>query len=77
MKIGSFVCAANDETKESIAIVIFDHSVFGCSKLFSIKWMDDGMMSNRHQDELQELTPLEFCKVWCKNQMGYDGVEEP
>jgi len=75
--LGSFVCPKEDIEKENIAIVIYDHKEQGMENFFSIKWMSDGMMSNRYLEDLQSVTPLEFCKIWCKNQMGYAGVKEP
>ncbi len=76
IQLGSFVCDKEDTKHDWPAIVIYDHAVNGYPELASIKWMEDGHMSNRNKSELQELTPLEFCKSWCVNQMSYSGYDE-
>jgi len=75
IKLGSFVCPKESKGNTPVAIVIYDHSINGLSDSFSIKWMEDGHISLRKTDDLRELSPLDFCKEWCKNQMGYDGVK--
>lgn len=71
MKLGAFVCPVDDDKAENIAVVVYDHSVTGYPGMNTVKWMDDGLISTRDDEDLRELTPLEFCKVWCKNQIGY------
>lgn len=70
MKLGSFVCPVEDKDHEAVAIIVSDHSKHG-SESFTIKWLSDGHISLRDKADLKELTPLEFCKSWCKHQIGY------
>lgn len=70
--LGSFCRDKADTLLTDIAIVVIDHSTINeDSELRTIKRMSDGHLSNRDIEELVELTPLEFCKVWCKDQVGY------
>jgi hypothetical protein len=80
IKLGSFVAPAGvlklKLTPDTVAIVIYDHGAQEVKDFYSIKWMSDGHVSNRHGKDLQILTPLQFCKIWCKKEMGYRGVKD-
>jgi len=70
MKLGTFVC---DKNYNCLAIVIFDHSITGLKGLSKIKLLSNGRISSHKDSELKELTPEEFCKLWCKKEMGCYG----
>jgi len=36
-----------------------------------IKWLENGLLSTMHDDELQELTAEQFCRSWCRHQVSY------
>jgi len=71
MKMGTFVCPVEDDKHECLAIIVYDHSVTGMSDINTIKWLSDGHISLRNDEELQKLTAEEFCQSWCRNQIGY------
>ena len=71
MEMGTFVCPVEDKKHKCLAIVVYDHSKEGMNGTNTIKWLSDGHISLRHDDELKILTTDEFCRSWCKKQIGY------
>lgn len=70
LTIGDYVCDAEDKNNSDPAIIVYDSIVDGYPKTLMIK-RADGHVSTRQRDELKEIPPLDFMKVWCKNQIAY------
>ncbi len=71
IKIGAFVKPVESKNNSPSAIVVYDHSAHGHSDSLTIKWLDDGGLSLRKPNQIIELTKLEFCKEWCKDEISY------
>lgn len=69
--VGAYVRDADDVKCLDPAIVVIDHAEEGLDGLYTIKRASDGKLSNRETDDLVEIAPIGFVKVWCKNQITF------
>ena len=73
MKIGTYVCDIADEQCTDPAIVVYNDPDYQTTN--QIK-RADGHLSLRDDKELRCIEPIYFVMVWCKDQIGYDGLDK-
>ena len=75
IRLGSLVTDRRDIKLSDVAVVVYDCGVDGYDGTFMIKRVSDGHLSTRDAEELREVAPLDFCRKWCEDQVGY-GTKE-